>query len=57
MEVVLNHPEHLRVIVLAFGSNVKMGLEMIKNYNLNSLLFRIKVKDELIHQLPILFRF
>jgi 1-deoxy-D-xylulose-5-phosphate reductoisomerase len=53
MEVVLNHPEHLRVIALAFGSNVKMGLEMIKK--LQPELVAVsdkKVKDELIHQLP-----
>ncbi|HET6872002.1 MAG TPA: 1-deoxy-D-xylulose-5-phosphate reductoisomerase, partial [Sporolactobacillaceae bacterium] len=30
MDVVLSHPEELRVTALAFGSNVKLGLEMIK---------------------------
>jgi 1-deoxy-D-xylulose-5-phosphate reductoisomerase len=52
MEVVLNHPEHLRVTALAFGSNVKMGLEMIKK--LQPELVAVsdeRVRDDLISQL------
>ncbi|HSU80752.1 MAG TPA: 1-deoxy-D-xylulose-5-phosphate reductoisomerase [Candidatus Angelobacter sp.] len=52
MEVVLNHPEHLRVTALAFGSNVQLGLEMIKK--LQPELVAVsdeRVRDELLSQL------